>query len=438
MSIFKGLALPLVSAALMVTAEAAAPPKPNILLIVADDLGYGDLGCFGSKDIPTPHIDGLAHQGVKFTDAHAYNVCSPTRASLRTGCYAERNGVRTVLMGGNVPGFAKATTLASKLHEAGYATGLVGKWHLGYSGDVVPTRMGYDEFFGFHGGKLDYFKHTDSTQKNGTPEGKHDLWEGEKEVFRTGYTTDLFSERAVQFIRDHAKQPFYLELSYNAPHYSTEKGVYQAPEAYLKKFHVEGSPDNTRGGYAAMVNCMDDGIGRVLAELTANKLDEKTLVIFVSDNGAEASGSNGALSGGKHNNKEGGIRVPWVARWPGVIPADSTRADVVHVMDLAPTLLSLAQPPDAPKPVFDGINIWSAFTGGGKIADRPICFPKETIRSGQWKLNAGKLYDLDKDPRETTDVAAAHPEIRDQLAKQLATWQQAMDIKVKEKEKKED
>jgi len=435
MSFFHRLALPLFAAGLLISARAAPPAQPNILLIVADDLGYGDLGCFGCKDIPTPNIDGLARTGVKFTEAYAYNVCSPTRASLRTGCYAERNGIHTVLMGGNVPKFAKATTLASQLHQAGYITGLIGKWHLGYSGDVLPTRMGYDEFYGFHGGKLDYFKHTDSTQKNGTPEGKHDFWEGDKEIFPTGYTTDLFSDRAVRFIRDHAAKPFYLELAYNAPHYSTEKGVYQAPDSYLKKFHVEGSPDNTRGGYAAMVNCMDDGIGRVLAELKARDLDEKTLVIFISDNGAEASGSNGILAGGKHSNKEGGIRVPWVARWPGVIPAGSVRPDVLHVMDIAPTLLSLA-PAASAKPVFDGINIWSAFTGGAKVADRPICFPKQTIRLGKWKLNDGKLYDIEADPGEKSDLASQHPDIVERLEKELTTWQQAMNVKPKARDKK--
>lgn len=436
---FSRVFLPLlIASAMPVAGEPAATPRPpNIVLIIADDLGYGDLGCFGCKDIPTPNIDSLARDGVRFTDAHAYNVCSPTRAALRTGCYAERNGVRTVLMGSNAPKFAKATTLASRLHEAGYTTGLVGKWHLGYSGEVLPTHMGYDEFFGFHGGKLDYFKHTDSTQKNGSPDGKHDFWEGEQEVFPTGYTTDLFTDRATRFIGDHSERPFYLEISYNAPHYATKKGVYQAPADYLKKFNAEKDPDNTRGGYAAMVACLDDGIGRVLAELKTRKLEENTLVLFVSDNGAEASGSNAPYSGGKHNNKEGGIRVPWIARWPGNIPAGTTRADVVHVIDIAPTLLSLVPGSTAANPVFDGINIWPAFTGAGKVSDRPLCFPRDTIRSGNWKMSEGRLYDLAKDPAEKTDVAASRPEIITRLAKDLETWQQAMGVKPKARQKKD-
>jgi arylsulfatase A-like enzyme len=409
--------------------SAATPPKPNIILIVSDDLGYGDLGCFGCKDIPTPNVDSLAHDGVRFTQAYAYNVCSPTRAALRTGCYAERNGIRTVLMGGNLPQFAKATTLAKVLHNAGYVTGLVGKWHLGYSGDVIPTRMGYDEFFGFHGGKLDYFKHTDSTQKNGTPEGKHDLWEGEKEVTRTGYTSDLFSERASQFIRDHSRQPFYLELAYNAPHYATTEGTYQAPASYLKKFGAEKEPNGTRGGYTAMVNCMDDGIGRLLAELKAQKLDQNTLVIFISDNGGENVASNGPLSGGKHTNKEGGIRVPWVARWPGMIPPGSVRSDVVHVMDLMPTLLAVAQASPPENLHFDGTNIWSAFAGKESVPERPICFPPNAIRQGKWKLIGGKLFDLEADPAEKHDVTAQHADICARLAGQLEVWRREMNIK---------
>jgi arylsulfatase A-like enzyme len=362
-------------ALLPLAAFAATLQKPNIVLIVADDLGYGDLSCFGCKDISTPNIDSLAHEGVRFSRAYAYNVCSPTRASLITGCYAERNGIRTVLMGGSVPQFSQAKTIAQELRQVGYVTGLVGKWHLGYGGGVIPTHMGYDEFFGFLGGKLDYLKHTDSTQNNGTPDGKHDLWEGETEVFRQGYTTDLFSERAVKFIRDHSQQPFFLELAFNAPHYATTNGVYEAPKAYLKRFGAEKNLIKSRGGYAAMVSCMDDGIGQVLAELKVQKLEETTLVIFISDNGAEDAGSNGLLSGGKHSNKEGGIRVPWVARWPGVIPPGIERADIVHVMDIMPTLLSAAKVASLKDLQFDGTNIWSAFVGKNPVPERTICFP---------------------------------------------------------------
>ena len=417
--------LPIVGSLALALTTSGASPRPNIVLIIADDLGYGDLGCFGCKDIPTPNLDSLARDGVRFTDAHAYNVCSPTRASLLTGRYAERVGISTVLMGGSRPEFGSATTLAKMLHDAGYATGLIGKWHLGYDGNVIPTKMGFDEFFGHLGGKIDYFQHTDSTQK-----GKHDLWEGEQEVFRQGYSTDLFTDRARRFIREHADKPFYLQLAYNAPHYPTSKGVYQAPEAYLKRFGITGSPDNTRGGYAAMVNCLDDGIGQVLAELKLQKLDTNTLVLFLSDNGGEACASNAPLSGGKHTNKEGGIRVPWLARWPGVIPAGGVRKDVVHVMDLAPTLLAATGTPKPDALAFDGTNVWSAFTGGAAVPDRPIYFKNNCVREGRWKLFDGKLYDLDADLQEQTDVAAANPDI-------VARLKAAMPAEPKAKNRKE-
>lgn len=413
----------------------AQQSKPNIILIVADDLGYGDLGSYGCKDIPTPHIDSLAKQGVRFTQAYAYNVCSPTRASLNTGCYAERSGIRTVLMGGSVKAFGKAKTLAGALKSGGYSTGLIGKWHLGYEGDVLPTRMGFGEFFGCLGGKIDYYKHTDSTQKGPGPEGKHELWEGETEVFREGYSTELFTDRAIKFVRDHSKAPFFLQLCYNAPHFSTKKGVFQAPESYLKKFNVASDPNGTRGGYAAMVNCMDDQIGHLLAELAALKIDKRTLVIFMSDNGSELVGSNGALSGGKHSNKEGGIRVPLIARLPGSIPAGSVREDTVHVMDLMPTLLAVTGTAAPSGVKLDGVNIWPAMTGKEAVAERGLFYPPSAIRRGEWKLNGDKLYNLTKDPAEENDVAKEHKEIAERLNREMESFREDLGIKKKIKAK---
>ena len=413
----------------------AKTATPNIILIVADDLGYGDLGSYGCKDIPTPHIDSLAKQGVRFTQAYAYNICSPTRAALNTGCYAERSGIRTVLMGGSVKEFAKAKTLASSLKGNGYTTGLVGKWHLGYHGDVLPTRMGFDEFFGFLGGKIDYYKHTDSTQKGPGPEGKHELWEGETEVFREGYSTELFTERAIKFVRDHSKGPFFLEICYNTPHFSTKKGVFQAPESYLKKFNVTSNPNGTRGGYAAMVNCMDDQIGQLLTELAALKIEKNTLVIFVSDNGSELVGSNGELSGGKKSNSEGGIRVPLIMKLPGTIPAGSVREYAVHVMDLMPTLLDLTGTLSPAGVKFDGINIWPAITGKERIPERSIFYPPSAIRRGEWKLNGDKLYNLSKDPAEKNDVAKEQKEIAERLTREMEAYRSDLGIKKKIKAK---
>lgn len=414
-------------------AQATPDARPNIVLILADDLGYGDLGCFGCKDIPTPNIDSLARDGTRFTQAYCYNVCSPTRAALLTGRYAERSGIRTVLMGGSVKAFGDATLLPKLLRDNGYVTGLVGKWHLGYDGNVVPTQMGFDEFFGFHGGKSDYFKHTDSTQKNGTPEGKHDLYEGDTEVTREGYLTNLFSDRATKFIRDHKDKPFYLQIAYNAPHYATTPGTYQAPPEYLKKFGVTGDPTKTRGGYAAMVNCMDDGVGLVLAELKKQKLEANTLVIFLSDNGGEDVASNGLYSGGKHNNREGGIRVPWIARWPGHITAGASRDDVLHVTDLMPTLLAITHTTPPKDLAFDGTDARSVFFNeANAITQRTLFFPPRTLRQGQWKLLNNQLFDLVADPGEKENVAKDHPEIAESMAKKLAVMRKDLGLKEKD------
>jgi arylsulfatase A-like enzyme len=409
--------------------------RPNILVILADDLGYGDLGCYGCKDIPTPSLDRIATQGVRFTQGYVYNVCSPTRAALNTGRYAERSGIRTVLMGGSVRDFAKATTLAQCLQRGGYRTGLIGKWHLGYVGDVIPTRMGFHEFFGHLGGKIDYYKHTDSTQKGPGPEGKHDLWEGEEEVFREGYSTELFTDRAIKFVRDHSKGPFFLQLCYNAPHYSTKKGVFQSPESYLKKFGVASSPNGTRGGYAAMVNCMDDQIGRLLDELAALKIENDTLVIFASDNGSELVGSNGDLSGAKKSSREGGIRVPFIARMPGRIPAGSVRHHPVHIMDVLPTVLSLTGT-TAPEGVkLDGVNIWPAMIGKEEVPERSLFFPPSTLRRGDWKLSGDSLYNLSEDPAERKDVARKHKEIAERLNRELEVFRADLGIRKKAKAK---
>src|SRR5262245_31813363 len=253
---------------LLATAGLAnAAERPNIVLILADDLGYGDLACFDATDIPTPHIDSIARDGVRFTQAYAYPTCSPTRASLMTGKYAERFGVSKALMGDDAPEFKAAVTVAQMLHDrAGYATGLVGKWHLGYTDDVNPIRKGFDEFYGFRGGKIDFFTHTDTAQQGPTPEGKHDLWEGEREIVREGYTTELFTARARRFIREHVgKQPFFLYVAHNAPHYA-KHGVWQAPDKYLKRFNALGQTQG-RDVYRAMVACLDDGVGGLLEEL---------------------------------------------------------------------------------------------------------------------------------------------------------------------------
>jgi arylsulfatase A-like enzyme len=410
---------------------AVAPAKrpPNIICILADDLGYGDVGCYGCPDIPTPHIDSIAKAGVRFTQAYAYPTCSPTRAALLMGRYAERLGISKALMGEDAPKLAGATSVAELLQAGGYATGIVGKWHLGYSDDVSPLSKGFDEFFGFRGGKIDFYRHTDTAQKNDTPEGKHDLWEGNNEVTREGYSTDLFTARAQQFIRDHAgaEKPFFLYLAYNAPHYA-KVGLWQAPEEYLKRFDAVGDVKG-RNIYRAMVSCMDDGIGKVLEELAAQKIDGNTLVLFMSDNGPDTPGSAKPLSGAKATYKEGGVRVPWIARLPGAIPPGSVRSDVVHVTDFLPTMLAVAGVPLPSDAKLDGQNVWPAFTGGPAIPERTIQFSDRGIRQGKWKWLNGSLYDIETDPTESKDVGDANPEVRDRLASEVKKWADSVGIK---------
>lgn len=410
------------------TAHGKRPP--NILLILADDLGYGDLGCFGCEDIPTPNIDSIARDGVRFTNAYAYPTCSPTRAALMTGRYAEHFGVSSALMGEDAPKFHEAVTVANRLKDAGYVTGLVGKWHLGYTDDVSPTHKGFDEFFGFRGGKIDFFKHTDTAQKNGTPDGKHDLWEGEKEITREGYTTDLFTARARKFIDDHTGKPdgkpFFLYLAYNAPHYA-KKDTWQAPAEYLKRFNAVGKTKG-RDVYRAMVACLDDRVGEVLAELKSRDVERNTLVIFMSDNGAEPPGSNKPLSGWKHGFREGGVRVAWIARMPGVIAPGTVRDDVVHAIDFLPTMLAVAGHEPPAKPPLDGMNVWSAFTGGPRVPERPIYFSNHGLRLGKWKLLDGKLFNLESDPPESSDVAAANSGVVESLDAKSTAWAKSIGL----------
>ena len=406
--------------------------KPNILWILADDLGYGDLGCYGCKDIPTPNIDALAASGTRFTQYYATAVCTPTRTCLLTGRYAQRfGGVEHALMGagGLSP---QAVTAAELFKSADYQTGLIGKWHLGYKGDMLPTRQGFGEFFGHRGGKIDYFKHTDTTQGNG-----HDLWEGETEVQREGYATDLFADRAVKFLRDHAAQPFFLYLAFNAPHYaSIDKDItqqLQAPEEYLKRFVKTGKDGTKRERYAAMVSCLDDAVGKVVGELKNLGLEDNTLVIFMSDNGGtpQSGGSNGVLRGNKGGIYEGGIRVPMVARWNGIIPKGTVSDEAAHVVDLLPTALAAAGVKPSAELALDGLDILPVLQVKARIPERPLFWRhgNAAVRRGKWKLiqksakdKDAELFDLETDPGEKKSLDAENPKVVAELQAALDQW----------------
>lgn len=398
------------------TSAAPAAAKPNIIWIMADDLGYGDLGCYGAPDIPTPHIDSLAARGVRCETFYAAaSTCSPSRASILSGRYPESIGIGGALMGeGGMP--ADAITIAEILKTNGYTTGLIGKWHLGYEGDTLPIRQGFDEFYGHRGGKIDYFTHFDTAQKiKGSKEGKHDFYENDKEIFPKGYSTDLFTDRAIAFLDQHKTKPFFLFLSYNAPHYA-RPGVLQAPGSYIKKFAKENS-NKQRPLYAAMVSCMDDGIGKVLDAVKRNGLEEKTLIMFVSDNGGDPSngGYNTPFSGMKWSLKEGGIRVPMIMKWPGHLPAGTTTKEILHMIDCFPTMLAAAGLALPAGLKLHGGNVLDVLKGKASAPERPLFFGKDTVRKGKWKLSGPNLYDLEADPREKINLASEQPKLVEEL-----------------------
>ena len=400
--------------------------KPNVVLIVADDLGYADVGCQGqSADVRTPHIDSIAKSGVRFTNAYVSGpVCSPTRAALLTGRYQQRFGFEQ-----NPKGQAEEkafglpldeVTLPQQLKTAGYATGMFGKWHLGHGKGMLPHERGFDEFFGFAGGAHGYFKNAqpqtgnNAIQRNGTPVGE------------TEYLTDAFTREAVSFVERNKDKPFFLYLPYNAPH-----SPMQAPEKYLARFPDEKDPK--RRAFLAMLSAADDGVGRVLATLRDLKLDEDTLVIFMSDNGGPTFGNsslNTPFRGGKGETLEGGVRVPFMMRWSGRLPAGKVDDRVIVQFDLFPTILALAGV-DVPRDrVIDGKNLIPYLVAGNNQVIHESLFwrfgPRRGMRFGNWKLQwngdeTPRLYDLANDVGEVADLAAANPRV---VKRMLVDWRE--------------
>ncbi|MDP3070325.1 MAG: sulfatase-like hydrolase/transferase [Opitutaceae bacterium] len=432
-------------------AWAAQPaPRPNIVFIVADDLGYGELGSYGGRDIPTPHLDALAAGGMRFTDAYVTApFCAASRAALVTGRYQTRFGFELNPIGARnadprigLPVGEK--TVADRLRDVGYATALVGKWHLGGTADYHPQRRGFDEFFGFlHEGH--YFVPPPWTgvttwlRRRALPDGGKGRWtspdgrlvwsthlnnhepdydadnpilRGSQPVEERANLTDAFTREACDFIGRHRTQPFFLLLAYNSVH-----SPMQAPDAYLAKFaHI---PDIHRRIFAAMLAHLDDCVGQVVAQLRSAGVAEKTLVVFLSDNGGptrELTSSNAPLRGEKGSLFEGGVRVPFLAAWPGVIPAGRVNAHPVLAIDFTVTAQhagGAATPANA-----DGVNLLPLLRGEPAAAPHETLFwrvgRRHALRSGDWKLirensDVWQLYDLAADIGEKTDLAAREP-----------------------------
>lgn len=428
-------------------AESAPPEKPNVVLMVADDLGYGDLGCYGNRGIHTPNLDQLAADGVRLTQCYSSApVCTPTRAALLTGVYPQRMGRHFdwVIGGmGHDSGMPLDTvTLPQMLMENGYATGMTGKWHIGGVERRAPNAFGFEEFKGLRGGNLDYWTHTDN-------QGRLDLWNNtEKFQNQKGYLTDLIGDWSVDFIERNQDNPFFLYVAFTAPHWP-----YQGKRPGLRNITRE-SYEKAGGSqeiYNDMVEAMDWNIGRILEALEARDLRRNTLVIFTSDNGGlRPFADNGILREGKATLFEGGIRVAGILRWPGQLPTGAVSHQPVITMDFTASILAATQtplPPDALPP--DGINILPILSGEIPEKDRTFYWFAENphpgtpvwrvVRKGDFKLlqinDDVFLYNLKQDPEEKRNLFPMFPEKGGQLKQQYSRWESTLPSRNTEKKK---
>ena len=415
----------------MLRAAEAAARKPNIIVILADDLGYADVGLQGCTDIPTPHVDSIGRGGVRLTSGYvSHPFCSPTRAGLMTGRYQQRFGHE----GNPVYNPANEThglpldqvTLPQTLKAAGYVTGMVGKWHLGATPAMHPMKRGFDEFFGFIGGGHDYFK---AEMENVPKEYAIPIQRDGKPVPLTEYLTDVFGREAAAFIDRHQKEPFFLYLSFNASHTPL-----QSPEKYQER--VKNIEDKTRRLYAALVVAMDDAIGVVLEKLRSTGLEQDTLVFFLSDNGGPGRvthASNAPLRGNKSDVLEGGVRVPFFVRWPARLPAGKTYDEPVISLDIFPTAVAAGGGQLPADRRLDGVNILPHLLGQASGPPHERLFWRMgggaagAVREGRFKLvrtdaKPPELYDLQQDAGEAKDLAADKPEVVERLVKAYDAW----------------
>lgn len=415
--------------------KASTREKPNIIFILADDLGYADLSVYGQRAFKTPVLDKLAQDGLRLTQAYANSaVCSATRFGLITGRYQYRlrGGLEEPLSSAvnNIGLPPEHPTLPSLLKKQNYHTALFGKWHLGALPNFGPLKSGYDTFFGNYGGALDYFTH----KNNAGPEAKEDLYEGEVPVEKVGYYTDLIADHAVDYIKARDKKnPFFLSLHFTAPHWPWEGPEDKAVAQQIKSlFHYEGGSLET---YAKMVIALDTAIGRVLKALDQQKLSKNTIVIFTSDNGGERFSDTWPFTGQKTELLEGGIRVPGIIRWPAAIKGGTVSDQVAISMDWLPTLLAAADSEPAPGYPSDGENLLPILLGSEPVKPRTLFWRykgnnQRAIRSGDWKYlkiaNNEFLFNLKEDVRERANYAATNPDIFNQLKARWNEWNATM------------
>jgi arylsulfatase A len=421
--------------------SACIAAKPNIVFILVDDMGYGDIASYGAPDVRTPQLDRLASQGVRFTQFYANGAeCTPTRTAFLTGRYPQRAGGLECAIGtGNVGRYDEAIRLAEKsdlglpaeqavlaksLKAQGYATGIFGKWHLGYERKFFPDRFGFDESFYFLGGNVDYFTHAELSPIPA-------LYSGDKPIRRKGYMTHLITQDALSFIDRHKAEPFFLYLPYSTPHFP-----FQAPGDVDKVFTKENWMEGSRETYVAMLEDMDTQVGRIMASLESADLAKNTILVFASDHGGMGPSRNAPFRDKKGTLFEGGIRTTCIARWPGKLPAARTSSRLTLTFDLTASFLAAASA-ESPLPL-DGIDIFADIATGKKPEPRIVGWRARrgdrtwrAIRADNLKYvskienNAidEYLFDIAKDPAETTNLIPSHPDETKQMLRLLGAWE---------------
>ena len=411
--------------------------RPNLIFIVADDLGFADLGCYGGRDAAfgpvSPVLDRLAAGGLKLTQGYSNSpVCSPTRFAMITGRWqyrlrgAAEEPINSKSKGSSTLGLPpELPTLPSLLRDAGYRTALIGKWHLGYPPHFGPLKSGYDEFFGPMSGGVDYFSHCSNS-------GQHDLYFGEEEQHSEGYLTDLLSQRACEWVRrqdgEGTDQPFFLSLHYTAPHWpwETRDDAHLVDDIKANLFHLHGGNIHT---YRRMIHHMDEGIGALVEALRDTGQLDDTLIVFTSDNGGERFSDSWPLVGGKMDLTEGGIRVPWIAHWPAVIAPGGVSTQPCLTMDWSATMLDVAGVAAHPDHPLDGVSLAPVLRDATASVPRPLYWRmnhrgQRATRQGDWKYlrvdGHDYLFNLAQDERERANLAAREPE---RLTAMRADWE---------------
>ena len=428
-------------AALALGANSAAlaqpePQKPNIVFIIADDMGYADISCNGRRDYMTPNIDHIAAQGARFSQAYANSpVCTASRVAIITGRYQVRLpvGLEEPISGLTKPGIGlppEHPTLPSLLKKVGYGTTLVGKWHLGNLPEFSPLKSGYDHFYGYRSGAIDYFRHVDGR-------GKPDLWDEDEPVSQTGYMTTLLGDRAVKVIEDYARadQRFLLSLHFSAPHWPWEGPEDQAEAERLKGRDLRDHDGGSRETYRRIILALDEQVGRVLKALDDHGVTGNTIVIFTSDNGGERFSDTWPFNGRKTELLEGGLRIPALVSWPARIPAGLVSQQVTANMDWLPTLLAAAGAAQDPTYPSDGMNLLPQLSAAASPVERQLFWRFKSLwqraaRIGDWKylkiLDNTFLFNVVDDPMERANLKERHKDIYDRLVAEWTAWNATM------------